>query len=228
MSKKLYDAVIIGGGIVGLSSALALSKRKGIRIAVLEAEPEVATHQTGHNSGVIHSGLYYKPGSLKARNCVEGRERLLRFCAEQGVPHEVCGKVVVATRPEERPMLDRLAERGAANGLENVRRLDPTALRELEPHAAGLAGLHVPQTGIVDFVGAAKAMAQCFRANGGEILTHSALTEAIREGSEFRLLTSRVEVRARNLVNCAGLQSDRVARLCGLNPDVHIVPFRGE
>ena len=146
-----YDVAIIGGGIVGIATARALCERLRGRLVVLEAEAELGSHQTGHNSGVIHSGLYYKPGSLKARNCVEGRELMYRFCAEHGIPHDRCGKVVVATSEQEIPALDELERRGRANGLQDMRRLRPEELRELEPHVAGIAGLHVPETGIVDY-----------------------------------------------------------------------------
>lgn len=213
---------------MGLATAKALTDGGISSVALLEAESELAFHQTGHNSGVIHSGLYYKPGSLKARNCVKGREALYRFCAEQAVAHERCGKVVVALTEEERPYLEELERRGTENGLQGLRRLSREALRELEPHAEGVAGLHVPDTGIVDFTGVSKAYAEQAQRGGAEVRTGSRVTGVHRDGNLLRLTTPAGEVSVRNLVNCAGLQSDRVARLCGLEPDVRIIPFRGE
>jgi L-2-hydroxyglutarate oxidase len=222
------DVAIVGGGIVGLATAMALVERPGLSILVLEAEPEVARHQSGRNSGVIHSGLYYAPGSLKAKNCAEGREALYRFCAERGVPHERCGKVVIATREHERPALEALERRGRENGLEGLRRLTPDAIREREPHARGLAGLLVPQTGIVDFAAAARAMADRVREAGGTIVTGARVLGCRRDGGALVLESARGEHRCRALVNCAGLHADRIARLCGVDPGLRIVPFRGE
>jgi L-2-hydroxyglutarate oxidase len=223
-----YDVAIIGGGIVGIATARALCERLRGRLAVLEAEAELGSHQSGHNSGVIHSGLYYKPGSLKARNCVEGRELMYQFCAEHGVPHERCGKVVVATGERELPALDELERRGRANGLQGIRRLRPEEIRELEPHVAGIAGLHVRETGIVDYPRVIAVQAELVRGLGGEILRGARVERVQRRAGELVLETRRGAVRARALVNCAGLQSDRVARLCGVEPGLQIVPFRGE
>jgi (S)-2-hydroxyglutarate dehydrogenase len=226
--EKTYDVAVIGGGIVGTATAMAILKRRRVSLLVLEKEARLAAHQTGNNSGVIHSGLYYKPGSLKARNCTAGREALYRFCAERGIPAERCGKVVVATRHGQLGALEELARRGEANGLAGLRRLRPEEIRELEPHAAGIAGLFVPQTGIVDYVRVTEAFAAEIRGYGGEVMLRAALHALVRDGSQMVLETGAGEVRCRNLVNCAGLQSDRVARLAGAEPGLRIVPFRGE
>ncbi len=210
---------------MGLATARALVGKH--RVVVLEAEDHLAPHQTGHNSGVIHSGLYYKPGSLKARLCTEGRTSLVRYCAERGLPHDLCGKVVVATDASQVPRLDALEARGRENGLEGLRRLGPEGIAELEPHARGVAGLHVPRTGIVDYVAVSNAYADDVRSGGGEVLTGARVSRARRDGG-LVLTTGRGEVRARFVVGCAGLQADRFARLCGVDPGVSIIPFRGE
>ena len=225
---EVFDVAVIGGGIVGLATALALSRTPGVRVAVLEKEAGVARHQTGHNSGVIHSGLYYRPGSLKAQNCVAGREALYRFCAEHGIAHERCGKVVVATTEEELPALAELERRGKANGLAGLRRLDAAELRELEPSATGVAALHVPETGIVDYVRVAEVFAERIRDQGGAVRTRHRLQRVLRRPEGFEIHTPAGNVRCRFLINCAGLQADRVARICGVKPGVQIVPFRGE
>jgi (S)-2-hydroxyglutarate dehydrogenase len=222
------DIAIIGGGIVGLGTALALSERTSARLVVLEAEGKLGAHQTGHNSGVIHSGLYYKPGSLKARNCNEGRELMYRFCAENGIAHEHCGKVVVATNESELPALDELERRGIANGLKGIRRLSPEELREHEPHVAGIAGLFVAETGIVDYKQVAESYGKKVRDRGGNVRLDARVVGFNRNGSEFVLNTTQGDFSCRALVNCAGLQSDRVAKLCGMEPGLQIVPFRGE
>jgi L-2-hydroxyglutarate oxidase len=224
----VYDVAVIGGGIVGLATARALLDGHARSVVVLEAEDRLAAHQTGHNSGVVHAGLYYRPGSLKARLCAEGREEMLRFCAEHGVSGERCGKVVVATRPSELPLLDELERRGRANGLSQIRRLDPRGLRELEPHADGIAALHVPESGIADYTGVALALAEDVRERGGEVRTGARLIATEVRGRELVAETTGGDVRCRILVACAGLQSDRVARLCGDEPGLRIVPFRGE
>lgn len=220
------DVVVIGGGIVGVATAMALAAR--VRVRLLEAEDSLAAHQTGHNSGVIHSGLYYTPGSLKARLCTAGRETLYRFCAEHGVPCERCGKVVVATRAEQLERLEALFQRAVANGLAGVRRLGPGEIAELEPHARGVAGLFVPQTGIVDYAAAAAAMAREVERLGGAVTTGAKVTGIAHDATEVVVESTAGVYRARFLVGCAGLQSDRLARLAGLNPPVRIVPFRGE
>ncbi|GAB4560793.1 MAG: L-2-hydroxyglutarate oxidase [Anaerolineae bacterium] len=223
-----YDVTIIGGGIVGLATAMALAKARPLALLVLEAEDHLAAHQTGHNSGVIHSGLYYRPGSLKARNCVAGREALYRFCEEHDIPHERCGKVVVATCENELPALDELERRGRANGLQGLRRLAPEEIREIEPHVTGIAGLHVPETGIVDFRQVAAAYAREIERHGGEIRLRTRFERAIPEPQGLALETSTGVIHSRLLVNCGGLQSDRIARRCGVDPGLQIVPFRGE
>jgi len=226
--SNIYDIAIIGGGIVGMATAMALSKNTNLSVVVLEAEDHLAAHQTGHNSGVIHSGLYYKPGSLKAQNCIEGREAMYQFCEEHGIAYDRCGKLVVATRPEELPSLDNLEKRGLANGLEGLRRLSPEEICELEPHAAGLAGIFVPQTGIVDYTAVVNKYAEIFQNDRGTICTNSRVTGFHKNDREFVLETAGGEIHCRNLVNCGGLQSDRIARMCGVDPKLQIIPFRGE
>jgi len=228
MTTRDCDVAIIGGGIVGLSTAMRLAQTCRARIALVEAERRLAAHQTGHNSGVIHSGLYYQPGSLRAADSVEGREALYRFCEEHEIRHDRCGKLVVATSASEIPALEKLEARGAANGLTGVRRLSGEALREYEPHVAGVAGLFVPQTGIVNFVDVAHAYARIASAAGATIDTTSRVTAVRREAGGLVLETTTGELHARNLVNCAGLESDRIARASGLEPGVRIFPFRGE
>src|SRR5882672_3095912 len=223
-----YDIAIIGGGIVGLATAFRLIERGVRSLVVLEAEDRLAAHQTGHNSGVIHSGLYYKPGSLKARLCVEGRDELVRFCDEHGVRHERCGKVVVANDDTEAERLVELERRGVANGLTGLRRLTPAELREREPHVACVSALLVPDTGIVDYTDVCEALAHAVREGGGRIATGARLRGARREGRDIVLDSALGRVTSRALVNCAGLHSDRVARACGVEPGVRIVPFRGE
>jgi len=227
-SDAMKRVAIIGGGIVGLASALALLRRGVRSLIVLEAEDEVARHQTGHNSGVIHSGLYYKPGSLKAQNCARGRELLYHFCAEHGIRHERCGKIVVATNEQELSRLATLEERGKKNGLSSVRRLSPDEMREREPHVTGLGALLVKETGIVDFGDVARTMARLIHEAGGLIHTGARLQRVQARADGFLLETAQGEHAARYLVNCSGLHSDRVARLCGLTPECRIIPFRGE
>jgi len=222
------DVAVVGGGLVGLATALALAEEHGRAVAVLEAEDRLAAHQSGHNSGVIHSGLYYKPGSLKAKLCVEGARALVRFCEEEGIAHERCGKIVVATREDELPRLDELERRGLANGLTGLQRLNKEEIREREPHAAGIAALWVPQTGIVDYPAVALAYGRRIEARGGTVWTGARLLGVQRNGSGLVAETTRGAVASKLLVNCAGLQSDRVARLCGAAVDVRIIPFRGE
>jgi (S)-2-hydroxyglutarate dehydrogenase len=228
MSSPRYDVVIIGGGIVGLATALALKSGSRASLAVLEAEDRLAVHQTGHNSGVIHSGLYYKPGSLKALNCVEGRQAMYRFCAEHGIVHERCGKVVVAIQERELPALEELERRGRANGLQGVRRLKPEEIREYEPHAAGIAGLFVPETGIIDYTQVAEVFADLVRKGGGDIQTGARVHRCRRSSDALVLETARGEVHCRFVINCGGLSSDHVARSCGVHPHLQIIPFRGE
>ncbi len=226
--SPVVDVAVVGGGIVGVATALRLSSSPGTRVVVLEAEDRLAAHQTGHNSGVIHSGLYYRPGSLKATLCAEGRETLVRFCSAEGVAFDRCGKVVVATRPEELPALETLERRGAANGLGNLARLRPEEIRAFEPHVAGIAGLRVEETGIVDYGAVTEAFARLVRAAGHEVRTGARMTAVRRETGGLVLETSVGAVHARHLVNCAGLHSDRVARLSGVEPGLRIIPFRGE
>lgn len=228
MIDAACDVVVAGGGLVGLATAMALCGRGGLRVVVLEAEERLASHQSGHNSGVIHSGLYYKPGSLKAALCVAGSRALYRLCAEEGLAHERCGKLVVATSAEEVPQLEELERRGRANGLAGIRRLTPDEIPEVEPQAGGLAGLHVPDTGIVDYRAVARIYARRIEAGGGRVLAGARVDSVRREGSGLVVETRRGAFACSLLVNCAGLQSDRLARLCGAEPGVCIIPFRGE
>jgi L-2-hydroxyglutarate oxidase len=224
----MFDFAVIGGGIVGLSTARALLERHpGARLLVLEKEGGWARHQTGHNSGVIHSGIYYKPGSLKARFCRAGAQALVEFCRERGIEYEICGKVIVAVEPNELPLLDNLYERGLKNGLE-VEKIGPRELKEIEPHASGLAAIRVPSTGIIDFTKVAEAFAKLVGENGGQLRTGTEVENISETGNAVVMRTNAGAFRARTLVNCTGLHSDRVARLCGVETGTKIVPFRGE
>ena len=222
-----YDLAIIGAGIVGLATARELlARRPGLRIAVVDRAGEVGTGQTGHNSGVIHAGIYYKPGSLKARLCVEGAARMYAFCEERGIAVERCGKVIVALHESELGRLDELERRGQANGVPGLRRLTAGQIAELEPHCTGIAGLHSPNTGIVDFAQVARALADDVRQAGGEIALGRAVTGVSRDNGEVRL--GGAEVAARNAVFCAGGQASRLALAAGASEDPRIVPFRGQ
>ena len=223
------DLAIIGGGIVGCATALSIVTRNpGIKITLFEKESHLAGHQTGHNSGVIHAGLYYRPGSLKATTCCTGREALYRFCIEHGIPHQRCGKVVVAVDESELPALEELERRGRANGLEGLQRLSPAELNEREPHVSGIDGLFVPQTGIVDYVQVTRKMADIFRSRGGQINLDTPIRRIRKENDGYLLQSGHNSFSTGALINCAGLYADRIARLAGLRPPVQIVPFRGE
>jgi L-2-hydroxyglutarate oxidase len=223
-----YDLVVIGGGILGLATARALRRRfPGASIAVLERELAWAAHQTGHNSGVIHSGIYYAPGSLKARLCLAGNASMVAFCRAEGVPVEVCGKLIVATGQSELPRLEALLQRGLANGLE-PRRADPGEVREREPHVRALAAIHVPSTGIVDYRQVCAALVRQLHASGVELRLGSGVNRMERTRGGHALETDAGEFRAGWVVNCAGAQSDRLARAAGADPGARIVPFRGE
>ncbi|MDQ1350075.1 MAG: (S)-2-hydroxyglutarate dehydrogenase [Acidobacteriota bacterium] len=225
---RVYDIAIIGGGIVGLATAMEMSHTGKMSIIVIEAEDRLAAHQTGNNSGVIHSGLYYKPGSLKAINCAKGRELLYEFCQTHDIPHERCGKIVVAVTESEIPNLEKLHERGIANGLQGIKRLGPEEIKEYEPHAAGVGGLFVPDTGIVDYVKVTEKYAEIFKNNGGVIKLNARVRRIKKVKKEILLQTTSGDIVCKNLVNCAGLNSDRIARMSGVNPGLKIVPFRGE
>ena len=225
---KIYDITVIGGGIVGASTALALQQSGKYSILILEAENRLAAHQTGNNSGVIHSGLYYKPGSLKAKNCVFGRELMYRFCEENNIKHDHCGKVVVATSKVEISSLNELERRGIENGLEGLKKLSAEEVKEYEPHAAGIAGLFVPQTGIVNYTEVTETYGRLILESGGDIKLNSKLLSIVKDKNEIILNTTAGDFKTKFLVNCGGLQSDRIARLCGVDPGLQIIPFRGE
>jgi L-2-hydroxyglutarate oxidase len=224
-----YDFVIVGGGIVGLATGLRiLEARPGMKLLLLEKEDSLGQHQTGHNSGVLHAGLYYKPGSLKAKLAVEGLRQMVSFCQTHKVSYEQCGKIVVATEPSELPRLEKLMERGVANGLKGLRKLSAEEIREIEPHAAGLAAIHVPEEGIVDYPGVVDAMAGEIRAMAGEIVLGSKVQRLKGAGGIWRVETSNETYETTQVVACAGLHSDRVVSQSGMKPSAKIMPFRGE
>lgn len=224
-----YDIAIVGGGIIGLAVGRELSIRyPGQKIAILEKEPRTGAHQTSHNSGVIHSGLYYRPGSFKAQFCVAGAEAVKRYCQEHDLPYEVCGKVVVATNDQELERLETLYQRGTANGVQGIELIGPERLKELEPHAAGIKAILCPPTGIVDYEKVAESYAKELQANGGEIVTRARVDGIRRSASDLVLQTTAGDVEASNLVNCAGLYADVIAGMLGVQGGMKIIPFRGE
>lgn len=229
MVANKFDVTIVGAGIIGLATALQLVTRyPKLHVGVLEKERELACHQTGHNSGVIHSGIYYKPGSLKAKNCVIGAKTLIEFCESHNVNYELCGKVIVATSMEEIGRLDELYRRGVANGVLGLELIGPERLQEIEPSAFGLKAIYSPNTGIIDYREVTAAYAKEFKACGGEILTETAVLGSISDTKNLRLLTTSQEIQTNYVVNCAGLYADRIARMMGADDDVRIIPFRGE
>jgi L-2-hydroxyglutarate oxidase LhgO len=229
MADREADLLVIGAGIVGLATALEATRRfPGMHILVVDKEDHVAAHQTGHNSGVIHSGLYYKTGSLKARNCVAGAASMKRFCQEQGVPFEECGKLVVATNAEEVPRLEQLQQRGIANGVPGLRMLEREQFREIEPHCSGLRALQVPTTGIVDYTMVAHKYAELITQAGGEVVPKAKVTGLRDEGRANIIESTAGAFRASYVINCAGLYSDSIARMAGVPTELEIVPFRGE
>ena len=248
MPANSFDLTVIGAGIVGLASAMKMAERfPRLRLLVLEKESEIARHQTGHNSGVIHGGIYYKPGSLKAETCVAGRRALLDFCDRNGIAYHLCGKVIVATDEEEIPRLEELFRRGQANQVPGLEKIGPERLGEIEPHARGIRAVYSPTTGIIDFTQVAEAYARRVRELGGEVRTSREVKDIFHRGGELIVQTSREEIRTRYLLNCGGLFSDRIARMTSTRGpsasgdtsargvfasddlmDVKIVPFRGE
>ncbi|MEX2535235.1 MAG: L-2-hydroxyglutarate oxidase [Trueperaceae bacterium] len=229
MLKPDYDLAIIGGGIVGLATGLAISDQSpDLSIVVIEKEGGVARHQTGHNSGVVHSGIYYRPGTIRARLCVEGVTLLQEFCREQDLPYDRCGKVVVATREDELPRLQTLFERGNQNGVPGLELIGPERLREIEPHANGIQAIWSPNTAIVDYAQIAKRYAEIMGERGAKFEFNSEVRSIRESDGLLRITTSSGEIRSRYLVNCAGLYADEVARMAGHKPEVQVVPFRGE
>jgi L-2-hydroxyglutarate oxidase len=223
-----FDVIIIGAGIVGLATAWQLSQRcPKLKIAILEKESDVAKHQTGHNSGVLHSGIYYKPGSLKASNCRQGKLAMQKFCLEYEIPFELCGKVIVATQEGEIPSLQMLYQRGLENGI-NCSLIDRDRLREIEPYVAGLKAIHVPEAGIVDYGQVARKLAQLLVKQGHEIFFESRVISAFTLANERIVTTHTNEFSAKLVVNCAGLYSDKIAKTCGDSVNEKIIPFRGE
>lgn len=224
-----YDVIIVGGGAVGLATALQLQKQNAkLKLVVIEKESVVANHQTGNNSNVIHSGVYYKPGSLKAKNCIEGYNLLIDFCRKYEVPFSLCGKVIVATDEKELPLLKTIYERGQQNGLQNLKMLTAGEVKEHEPHVAGIAGIHVPQTGIVDYRVVAEKYAEVFQQQGGDLKLGEKVIDIQLGNDKAVVATQKASYTGKLVVNCAGLYSDKIAGLTLKNVDFKIIPFRGE
>ena len=229
MSPQNYDIAVIGGGIIGLATAMRLTQElPRTKLVVLEKESEVAKHQTGHNSGVIHAGIYYAPGSQKANFCATGGAMLREFCDRHGIEYEMCGKVIVATDESELPGLEELRRRGTANGAEGLEIVDRGRLRELEPHAAGIKAIHSPNTGVIDFTKVSQAYATEMRESGGDLLVNSRVRAITRRDGRLHLETASGDVSARYVINCAGLHADVIGRMMGVDIGVRIIPFRGE
>ena len=229
MDSGKKDIAIVGGGIVGLATAMVLTERfPRCSVAILEKESRLANHQTGHNSGVIHAGIYYKPGSYKAKLCVAGVRRMTAFCEENGVAFERCGKLIVATREDELPRLQDLFERGTANGIAGLEMVPAERAREIEPAVAALRALYSPNTAIVDFLEVANAMAACLLRRGVEIICQARVQGISNKDGLLHIETGRITLKAQNLISCAGLYSDEIARLMGIEPGIMVIPFRGE
>lgn len=225
----MHDIIIVGGGIVGLATAMKLQEAQAdLKILVLDKEDQVARHQTGNNSGVIHSGIYYKPGSLRATNCRRGYDMLLEFAKKENVPHEVCGKIIVATREEELEALEALFERGKENGLEGLKMLNEKEIKEHEPHVNGIKAIHVPQAGIIDYKIVSQKYAERFKAGGGEILFQQKVTKLEQANGECSVVTEKNSYKAKLVINCAGLYADKIAGKAAKELGVQIIPFRGE
>ncbi len=225
----MFDTVIVGGGIVGLATGLKIKQAQPkLKVVILEKENKVASHQTGHNSGVIHSGLYYAPGSLKAQNCIGGYHELLDFCDQQDIAYDICGKIVVATHAGQLRAMENLYQRGVENGLAGIKKLTNDELKEYEPYVNGIAGLHVPQTGIVDYTRVANKMAENFLELDGIIATSSRVTEINVSEKKVNIITSGKGYESKIMLNCAGLYADKVAEMTGIETGVRIIPFRGE
>ncbi len=226
-----FDIVVIGGGIVGLASAYKITlSHPNIRLAVLEKEDKLAAHQTGHNSGVIHSGLYYKPGSNKAKTCVKGRKELVTFAKKHRIPHEICGKIIVATKQKELSNFERIYNNGRQNKIEGIEKITPEQIREIEPFCEGIAGIRVPCTGIIDFVKVAEKLAELIVTKGdsNKVLTNHEVTGFDKHDFYTNVLTNKRNLSTKYIINCAGLQSDRIAQADGVSSGVRIVPFRGD
>ena len=229
VEARTYDVAIVGGGIIGLSTAMQLLERSpNLSVAVMEKEPELAQHQTGHNSGVIHSGIYYRPGSWKSRFCVGGKDRLIEFCDQNEIEYDECGKVIVATHESELGRLQDLYERGVANGVPDLEVVDSERLTEIEPHTVGVRALWAPHTGIIDYTQVARAYAGKAQGYGGDIFTDAAVNSVRQTTDGNALETARGTLQARHVINCGGLYADRLARMMGEDTDVRIIPFRGE
>ncbi|MEL7009278.1 MAG: L-2-hydroxyglutarate oxidase [Cyanobacteria bacterium J06588_4] len=224
----MYNYTIIGGGIVGLSTAMALSQKfPGAKIALLEKEADWASHQTGHNSGIIHSGIYYKPGSYKAKLCYQGNRSMVDFCQQHGIPYRLCGKVIVANEPHELPLLDNLYERGLANQLK-ISKLTPEQVKEIEPHVSCLAGIRVESTGIVDYKQVCLKYAELARSQGVKLHNNTRVLDLVETATGYVIKTNKEDYQTEFLINCAGLYSDRLTELAQVKPPAKIVPFRGE
>lgn len=224
-----YDIIIIGAGLVGLATAYQTQlKNPDSKILILEKENDVALHQSGHNSGVIHSGIYYKPGSLKAKNCIEGYNSVISFAEKHGIRYDLCGKIIVATSQEELPLLDNIYKRGVENGLQDLKYLSREEFREIEPHCEGVKAIKVPQTGIIDYPGIAKKIKELFEELGGEVRFNNEVKNIIDKGSEIIVTTNISEFKTNKLISCAGLYSDKITKMTNEKNDVVIIPFRGE
>ena len=224
-----YDMIIVGGGIVGLATAWKILERNPrIRLAVVEKESSIATHQTDRNSGVIHSGIYYKPGSAKAVNCVKGYGMLLDFCDTHAVPFELCGKVIIAVHEKEIPVMNSIYDRGMQNGLSGLKKIDATETKEIEPHCNAVAGIWVPQAGIIDYKVVAEKLVELIKLNGGDIITDFKVVKIHDTGSVVQISSANENIESKLAIGCAGLYADHLARLAGLEPPHQIVPFRGE
>ena len=228
LSMKHFDITIVGAGIVGTATAMSILNKRKLSLSIVETEKEPALHQTSNNSGVIHSGLYYKPGSLKAQNCINGRNKLYNFCKENNIKFEQCGKIVVATNDKEISTLNELEKRGIANGLTGLKRINKNEINEYEPNVNGIEGLYVPETGIVDYKQVTNKYAEKINNLGGNLFTKNKFQKLIRKNNELIVQTNEMEFYTKILINCGGLYSDRVACNCGVDPEIKIIPFRGE